>query len=113
MFTESPCRKLFTKKSTEIDMTVSLVFCLFYRIFLGASQREDFKRTTKKVLQKIAKVLFLIPHITDKKSKIDFPYLGTISRKTSDSTDKFNGQNPLDIAITNALELLRGQNFEN
>jgi hypothetical protein len=39
--------------------------------------------------------------------------VGTISRKTSDSTDKFNGQNPLDIAITNALELLRGQNFEN
>jgi hypothetical protein len=39
--------------------------------------------------------------------------LGTISRKTSDSTDKFNGQNPLDIAVTNALELLRGQNFEN
>jgi hypothetical protein len=35
------------------------------------------------------------------------------SRKTSDSTDKFNGQNPLDIAITNALGLLRGQNFEN
>jgi hypothetical protein len=39
--------------------------------------------------------------------------VGTISRKTSDSTDKFNGQNPSDIAITNALELLRGQNFEN
>jgi hypothetical protein len=39
--------------------------------------------------------------------------LGTISRKTSDSTDKFNGQNPLDIAIANAFELLRGQNFEN
>jgi hypothetical protein len=39
--------------------------------------------------------------------------LGTISRKTSDSTDKSNGQNPFDIAITNALELLRGQNFEN
>jgi hypothetical protein len=29
--------------------------------------------------------------------------------KTSDSTDKFNGQNPLDIAIANVLELLRGQ----
>jgi hypothetical protein len=39
--------------------------------------------------------------------------IGTISRKTSDSMDKFNGQNPLEIAITNALELLRGQNFEN
>jgi hypothetical protein len=39
--------------------------------------------------------------------------IGTISRKTSDSTDKFNGQNPLDIAVANALELLRGQNFEN
>jgi hypothetical protein len=39
--------------------------------------------------------------------------VGTISRKTSDSTDKFNGQNPIDIAITNAIELLRGQNFEN
>jgi hypothetical protein len=39
--------------------------------------------------------------------------LGTISRKTSDSTDKCNGQNLLDIAVTNALELLRGQNFEN
>jgi hypothetical protein len=39
--------------------------------------------------------------------------IGTISRKTSDSTDKLNGQNPLDIAVTNALELLRGQNFEN
>ena len=26
--------------------------------------------------------------------------------------DKLNGQNPLDIAVTNALELLRGQNFE-
>jgi hypothetical protein len=38
----------------------------------------------------------------------DSPLLGTISRKTSDSTDKFNGQNPLDIAIANALELLRG-----
>jgi hypothetical protein len=38
---------------------------------------------------------------------------GTISRKTSDSTDKFDGQNLLDIAVTNALELLRGQNFEN
>ena len=41
-----------------------------------------------------------------------------IPRKTSDSKDKFNGENPLDIAITNyaianALELLRGQNFEN
>jgi hypothetical protein len=41
-----------------------------------------------------------------------------ISRKTSDSKDKFNGENPLDIAITNcaianALELIRGQNFEN
>jgi hypothetical protein len=34
---------------------------------------------------------------------------------TSDSTEKSNGQNPLDIAVcvTNALELLRGQNFEN
>ena len=41
------------------------------------------------------------------------PELGTISRKTIDSTDKLNGQNPLDIAVTNALELLRGQNFEN
>jgi hypothetical protein len=41
-----------------------------------------------------------------------YPVLGTISRKTSDSTDKFNGQNPLDIAIANALELLRGHNFE-
>jgi hypothetical protein len=41
------------------------------------------------------------------------PQIGTISRKTSDSTDKFNGQNPLDIAVANALELLRGQNFEN
>jgi hypothetical protein len=39
--------------------------------------------------------------------------IGTISRKTSDSTDKCNGQNLLDIAVTNALELLRGQNFEN
>jgi hypothetical protein len=39
--------------------------------------------------------------------------LGTISRETSDSTDKCNGQNLLDIAVTNALELLRGQNFEN
>jgi hypothetical protein len=39
--------------------------------------------------------------------------IGTISRKTSDSTDKLNGQNPLDIAVTDALELLRGQNFEN
>jgi hypothetical protein len=39
--------------------------------------------------------------------------IGTISRKTSDSTDKFNCQNLLDIAVTNALELLRGQNFEN
>jgi hypothetical protein len=39
--------------------------------------------------------------------------VGTISRKTSDSTDKFNGQNLLDIAVTNALEILRGQNFEN
>jgi hypothetical protein len=38
---------------------------------------------------------------------------GTISRKTSDSTDKPNGQNSLDIAIANALELLRGQNYEN
>jgi hypothetical protein len=37
--------------------------------------------------------------------------VGTISRKTSDSTDKCNGQNLLDIAVTNALELLRGQNF--
>jgi hypothetical protein len=41
------------------------------------------------------------------------PRVGTISRKTSDSTDKSNGQNLLDIAVTNALELLRGQNFEN
>jgi hypothetical protein len=41
------------------------------------------------------------------------PKVGTISRKTSDSTDKYNGQNLLDIAVTNALELLRGQNFEN
>jgi hypothetical protein len=39
--------------------------------------------------------------------------VGTISRKTSDSTDKLNGQNPLDIAIPNALGLLRGQSFEN
>jgi hypothetical protein len=31
--------------------------------------------------------------------------IGTISRKTSDSTDKSNGQNLLDIAVTNALEL--------
>jgi hypothetical protein len=31
--------------------------------------------------------------------------LGTISRKTSDSTDKCSGQNLLDIAVTNALEL--------
>jgi hypothetical protein len=38
---------------------------------------------------------------------------GTISRKTSDSTDESNSQNPLDIVIANALELLRGQNFEN
>jgi hypothetical protein len=41
------------------------------------------------------------------------PEVGTISRKTSGSTEKFNGQNPLDIAVTNALGLLRGQNFEN
>ena len=33
--------------------------------------------------------------------------------KRADSTDKCNGQNLLDIAVTNALELLRGQNFEN
>jgi hypothetical protein len=39
--------------------------------------------------------------------------VGTISRKTSESTEKFNGQNLLDIAVTNALELARGQNFEN
>jgi hypothetical protein len=39
--------------------------------------------------------------------------VGTISRKTSDSTDKCNGQNLVDIAVTNALELIRGQNFEN
>jgi hypothetical protein len=39
--------------------------------------------------------------------------LGTISCKPSSSTDKFNGQNPLDIAVKNVLELLRGQNFEN
>jgi hypothetical protein len=38
---------------------------------------------------------------------------GTVSRKTSESTDKFNGQNPLNVAMTNALEFLRGQNFEN
>jgi hypothetical protein len=38
---------------------------------------------------------------------------GTTSRKTSNSTEKLNGQNPLGIAIANALELLRGQNFEN
>jgi hypothetical protein len=42
-----------------------------------------------------------------------YAILGTISRKTSDSTEKFNGQNPLNIAVTNALEFLRGQNFEN
>jgi hypothetical protein len=42
-----------------------------------------------------------------------FAKIGTISRTTSDSTDKSNGQNLLDIAVTNALELLRGQNFEN
>jgi hypothetical protein len=35
-------------------------------------------------------------------------FLVGTSRKTSDSTDKFNGQNPLDIAVTSALELLRG-----
>jgi hypothetical protein len=46
------------------------------------------------------------------KNKIK-PKVGTISRKTSDSTDKFNGPNLLEIAATNALELLRGQNFEN
>jgi hypothetical protein len=34
---------------------------------------------------------------------------GTISRKTCDSTAKFNGQKPLDTAIANALDLLRGQ----
>jgi hypothetical protein len=42
-----------------------------------------------------------------------FLSLGTISRKTSDSTDKFNGKTPLDIAVTNALGLLRGQTSEN
>jgi hypothetical protein len=36
-----------------------------------------------------------------------------ILRKSTNSTDKSNGQNPLDIAITNAHEQLRGQNFEN
>jgi hypothetical protein len=44
---------------------------------------------------------------------LTFLLVGTISRKTSDSTGKCNGQNLLDIAVTNALELLRGQNFEN
>jgi hypothetical protein len=39
--------------------------------------------------------------------------IGTISRKTSDSTVEFNGRNPLGIAVTNALELLRGHHFEN
>jgi hypothetical protein len=47
------------------------------------------------------------------KSKMQNARSGTISRKTSDSTHKRNGPNPLDIAVTNALELLRGQNFEN
>ena len=33
-----------------------------------------------------------------------------ISRKTSGSTEKNNGQNPSHTAVTNAIELLRGQN---
>jgi hypothetical protein len=63
------------------------------------------------------------PHTKNKKGRVArsvrrasllYMYIvGRISRKTSDSTDKSNGQNPLDIAVTNALELLRGQNFEN
>lgn len=52
------------------------------------------------------------PHPRGSGSPVVF-IVGTISRKTSDSTDKCNGQNLLDIAVTNALELLRGQNFEN
>jgi hypothetical protein len=38
--------------------------------------------------------------------------VGTISRKTSGSTDESNGQSPLDIAVENTPGLLRGQNFE-
>jgi hypothetical protein len=39
--------------------------------------------------------------------------LDIISRKTSGSTDNINGQNLSGIAVKNALELLRGQNFKN
>jgi hypothetical protein len=50
VFAKSPCRKLFTKKSTKISMSVFLDF-LFYRVF-GFSQEWEFKNTTKNVLQK-------------------------------------------------------------
>jgi hypothetical protein len=36
-----------------------------------------------------------------------------LTDKTSDSTDKFNCQNQLDIAVANALELLRGPTLLN
>ena len=86
-------------------------------VFLNSPCRETPKNVLKKNLRKKKSdggwVGLGFSQCTG--GSVDFFFAGpsTISRKTSDSTDKLNGQNPLDVAVTNALELLRGQNFEN
>jgi hypothetical protein len=82
------------------------------RSSLGLSHYWVFPRVGGVVRRAAYALGVLITLITDEGPRRFFG-LGTISRKTSDSTDKCNGQNLLDIAVTNALELLRGQNFEN
>jgi hypothetical protein len=69
-FAKSPCRKLFTKKSTKFRRQVFLGFVLCYRVFglSGVSEREEFKNTTKKRFTKKSRRKVSV----DQKSKTDF-----------------------------------------
>jgi hypothetical protein len=57
VFTKSPCRKRFPKKSTKISMSVFPRLFLFYRGF-GCSQRWEFKNTTKAFKKKSCPKVF-------------------------------------------------------
>ena len=103
------------------DMFLTWTFCKkhFNGVFELPLPRNAQKRTKKKKSKKksqgVGRWVWDLVKVRGGPSIffLAAPRLGTIPRKTSDPTDKSNGQNLLGIAVTNALELLRGQNFEN
>jgi hypothetical protein len=98
-------------------ISLSLVFPFFYQVLRAQKHPKTPQETANKAFLDGSREggfsnIFLEQKVHIQYSVLFWPPIGTISRKTSGSTGKFNGQYPLDIAVTNALQLLRGQNFE-